>query len=35
MSEFTGGVLLAQTRKLDTIVGGVRAAAGRVYAGDQ
>ena len=33
MSEFTGGVLLAQTRKLDTIVGGVRAAAGRVYQG--
>jgi len=33
MSEFTGGVMLAQTRKLDTIVGGVRAAAGRVYKG--
>jgi 8-amino-3,8-dideoxy-alpha-D-manno-octulosonate transaminase len=33
MSEFTGGVLLAQTRKLDTIVAGLRAAAGRVYAG--
>ncbi len=33
MSEFTGGVLLAQTRKLDIIVGGLRAAAGRVYAG--
>ena len=33
MSEFTGGVMLAQTRKLDTIVGGVRAAAGRVYQG--
>ncbi len=33
MSEFTGGVMLAQTRKLDTIVGGVRAAARRVYEG--
>lgn len=33
MSEFTGGVLLAQTRKLDRIVGGVRAAAKRVYEG--
>ncbi len=35
MSEFTGGVLLAQTRKLDTIVGGVRAAARQVYKGIQ
>jgi 8-amino-3,8-dideoxy-alpha-D-manno-octulosonate transaminase len=33
MSEFTGGVLLAQTRKLDTILSGVRAAARRVYDG--
>src|SRR5262249_40516290 len=33
MSEFTGGVLLAQTRKLDRIVSGVRAAAKRVYEG--
>lgn len=33
MSEFTGGVLLAQTRKLDTIVNAVRANARRVYAG--
>jgi 8-amino-3,8-dideoxy-alpha-D-manno-octulosonate transaminase len=33
MSEFTGGVLLAQTRKLERIVGGVRAAAKRVYDG--
>jgi 8-amino-3,8-dideoxy-alpha-D-manno-octulosonate transaminase len=33
MSEFTGGVLLAQTRKLDRIVGGVRAASRRVYDG--
>lgn len=33
MSEFTGGVLLAQIRKLDTIIGGVRAAAKRVYDG--
>jgi 8-amino-3,8-dideoxy-alpha-D-manno-octulosonate transaminase len=33
MSEFTGGVLLAQTRKLDTIIGGARAAARRVYEG--
>jgi 8-amino-3,8-dideoxy-alpha-D-manno-octulosonate transaminase len=33
MNEFTGGVLLAQTRKLDKIVAGVRAAARRVYAG--
>ncbi len=35
MSEFTGGVLLAQTRKLDTIVNGVRTAAKRVYEGIQ
>jgi 8-amino-3,8-dideoxy-alpha-D-manno-octulosonate transaminase len=33
MNEFTGGVLLAQIRKLDTIIGGVRANAARVYAG--
>jgi 8-amino-3,8-dideoxy-alpha-D-manno-octulosonate transaminase len=33
MSEFTGGVLLAQTRKLDRIVAGVRSAARRVYDG--
>lgn len=33
MSEFTGGVLLAQLRKLDTIVGAVRANARRVYDG--
>ncbi|MCC6858915.1 MAG: DegT/DnrJ/EryC1/StrS family aminotransferase [Bryobacterales bacterium] len=33
MSEFTGGVLLAQLRKLDTIVGSVRASARRVYDG--
>jgi 8-amino-3,8-dideoxy-alpha-D-manno-octulosonate transaminase len=33
MSEFTGGVLLAQTRKLDKIVGAVRANAQRVYEG--
>ncbi len=33
MSEFTGGVLLAQIRKLDTIIGGVRAASRRVYDG--
>jgi 8-amino-3,8-dideoxy-alpha-D-manno-octulosonate transaminase len=33
MNEFTGGVLLAQTRKLDRIVAGVRAAAKRVYEG--
>jgi 8-amino-3,8-dideoxy-alpha-D-manno-octulosonate transaminase len=31
MNEFTGGVLLAQVRKLDTIIGAVRANAGRVY----
>jgi 8-amino-3,8-dideoxy-alpha-D-manno-octulosonate transaminase len=33
MNEFSGGVLLAQTRKLDKIVGGVRANAKRVYEG--
>lgn len=33
MNEFTGGVLLAQVRKLDKIVEGVRANAQRVYAG--
>ncbi|MBK7927828.1 MAG: DegT/DnrJ/EryC1/StrS family aminotransferase [Bryobacterales bacterium] len=33
MNEFSGGVLLAQLRKLDKIVGGVRANAARVYAG--
>jgi 8-amino-3,8-dideoxy-alpha-D-manno-octulosonate transaminase len=33
MNEFTGGVLLAQMRKLDTIIAGVRANAARVYAG--
>ncbi len=33
MSEFTGGVLLAQLRKLDTIVAAVRGNARRVYAG--
>jgi 8-amino-3,8-dideoxy-alpha-D-manno-octulosonate transaminase len=33
MNEFTGGVLLAQTRKLDKIVSGVRANARRVYEG--
>ncbi len=33
MNEFTGGVLLAQIRKLDTIIGAVRANAGRVYDG--
>ena len=33
MSEFTGGVLLAQLRKLDTIVRDVRANARRVYDG--
>jgi dTDP-4-amino-4,6-dideoxygalactose transaminase len=31
MNEFTGGVLLAQTRKLDRIVGAVRANAAQVY----
>lgn len=33
MSEFTGGVLLAQLRKLDRIVAALRANAGRVYEG--
>jgi 8-amino-3,8-dideoxy-alpha-D-manno-octulosonate transaminase len=33
MNEFSGGVLLAQLRKLDTIVADVRAAARRVYDG--
>jgi dTDP-4-amino-4,6-dideoxygalactose transaminase len=31
MSEFTGGVLLAQLKKLDTIIGSLRAHAKRVY----
>jgi dTDP-4-amino-4,6-dideoxygalactose transaminase len=35
MSEFTGGVLLAQLRKLDHIVESVRASARRVYDGTQ
>ena len=33
MSEFTGGVLLAQLKKLDTIVGSLRTHANRVYEG--
>lgn len=33
MNEFSGGVLLAQLRKLDTIVAGVRGNARRVYEG--
>jgi dTDP-4-amino-4,6-dideoxygalactose transaminase len=33
MNEFTGGVLLAQTRKLDKIVGAVRGNAAQVYEG--
>jgi 8-amino-3,8-dideoxy-alpha-D-manno-octulosonate transaminase len=33
MSEFTGAVLLAQLRKLDTIVGALRGHARRVYEG--
>lgn len=33
MNEFTGGVLLAQTRKLDKVVDAVRANAQRVYEG--
>jgi 8-amino-3,8-dideoxy-alpha-D-manno-octulosonate transaminase len=33
MNEFTGGVLLAQIRKLDTIVGDVRRNSARVYDG--
>ncbi len=35
MNEFTGGVLLAQLRKLDTIIGDVRRNARRVYSGVQ
>lgn len=33
MSEFTGGVMLAQLRKLDRVVNAVRANARRVYEG--
>jgi 8-amino-3,8-dideoxy-alpha-D-manno-octulosonate transaminase len=33
MSEFTGGVMLAQIRKLDTILAAVRRHAQRVYEG--
>ena len=33
MNEFTGGVLLAQTRKLDRILGSVRANAAQIYEG--
>lgn len=33
MSEFTGGVMLAQLRKLDRIIGAVRANAQIVYSG--
>jgi dTDP-4-amino-4,6-dideoxygalactose transaminase len=33
LNEFSGGVLLAQARKLDTIVEAVRSNARRVYAG--
>lgn len=33
MSEFTGGVMLAQTRKLDRIISAVRTNAQRVYEG--
>jgi dTDP-4-amino-4,6-dideoxygalactose transaminase len=33
MNEFSGGVLLAQLRKLDTIIGDVRRNAKRVYRG--
>jgi 8-amino-3,8-dideoxy-alpha-D-manno-octulosonate transaminase len=33
MNEFSGGVLLAQLRKLDAIVGAIRANAQRVYDG--
>ena len=33
MSEFTGGILLAQTRKMDRIISGARSAARRVYQG--
>ena len=35
MNEFTGGVLLAQLRKLDTIIADVRRSARRVYGGIQ
>ncbi len=35
MNEFTGGVLLAQLRKLDTIIGDVRRNARRVYRRNQ
>ena len=35
MSEFTGGVMLAQLRKLDRIIGAARENASRVYAGLQ
>jgi 8-amino-3,8-dideoxy-alpha-D-manno-octulosonate transaminase len=35
MNEFTGGVLLAQIRKLDTIIGDVRRNARLVYSGVQ
>src|SRR5437879_8566730 len=35
MSEFTGGVLVAQLRKLDRIVQALRTNAERVYAGIQ
>jgi 8-amino-3,8-dideoxy-alpha-D-manno-octulosonate transaminase len=33
MNEFTGGVLLAQTRKLDRIIAAVRSNAAQVYEG--
>src|SRR5215467_2877197 len=33
VNEFTGGVLLAQIRKLDTIIGAVRTNSRRVYRG--
>lgn len=33
MNEFTGGVLLAQVRKLDRVVSDIRAVARRVYEG--
>jgi dTDP-4-amino-4,6-dideoxygalactose transaminase len=33
MSEFSGGVMLAQLRKVDTIIGAARANAARVYDG--
>ena len=33
MSEFTGGVILAQIRKLDTVVGDIRGNARNVYEG--